>query len=66
MQYCDTSESRISCEEINDQHRSPFTSIGRGRHFVKIDKRGGTLELKETGQEFCADTFGGVLVTDEE
>lgn len=66
MQYCDKPESRISCEEIDVQHRSPFTSIGSGRHFVKIDKQGGTLELTGKGHQFCAGTFGGVLVTDEE
>lgn len=65
MQYCNTSESRISCEEIDEQHRGPFTSISRGRHLVKNNKRD-TLELTETGQAFCTRTFGGVLVTDEE
>ena len=66
MQYCNTSQSRISWEEIDAQHRGPLTSIGRGRHFVKLDRSGVTMELKKKGHKFCADTFGGVLVTDEE
>lgn len=65
MQFCDRAEAWISREEINAQHRSMITSIGSGRHYIKIDKPGQIFTLTDRGQIFCADAFGGVLVTDE-
>ena len=65
MQFCDRAEAWISREEINAQHRSMITSIGSGRHYIKIEKPGQIFTLTDEGQRFCAGEFGGVLVTDE-
>lgn len=65
MRFCDRAEAWISREEINAQHRSMITSIRSGRHYIKIDKPGQIFTLTDKGQKFCADAFGGILVTDE-
>lgn len=56
----------ISPEEIDEKHRAMFTTIGSSRHFIRVDKRGGIIELRQPGQLFCEDHFDGILVTDEE
>ena len=71
IRYCGMPNVRartdlISPEEIDEKHRAMFTTIGRGHHFIRLDKQGGIIELRQPGQLFCEDNFDGILVTDEE
>lgn len=71
IQYCGKPSVRarsdlISPEEIDEMHRAMFRTIGRGHHFIRLDKQGGIIELRQPGQLSCEDNFDGMLVTDEE
>lgn len=67
MAYCDSHTDFLSRAEIDDQHRTPFTTVGQGHHFIKIDRKHGLVTLTEKyGEPFCMQEFGGRLALDDE
>lgn len=65
MEYCDAHSSFLSRQEIDEGHRSAFTTIGPANHYVKVYKKYGLIELRPKGIRFCQPKFPGDLLQDE-